>query len=241
MRIDENLCISCEACLPYCPLGVISMKNDLAVIDRDECVECGACFRSAVCPVDAFINEESPYPRSIRANFSNPLLPKPVTGLAGRGTEEAKTNDVTGRFKKGRVGLGIEPGRPGTGARFRDVEKISKAMAKLGAHFEPKNPISSLMTDVKTGELRPEILNEKAMSCVIECDFPAEKLQDALKALDQVARDIDCAFSIACVGRAEPDGSVPVEKMLRELKIPYFVDSKTCVGLGRPLAEEAGR
>ncbi len=241
MRIDENLCISCEACLPYCPLGVISMKNDLAVIDRDECVECGACFRSHICPVDAFVDEESPYPRSIRANFSNPLLSKPVTGIAGRGTEEMKTNDVTGRFKKGRVGLGIEPGRPGTGARFRDVEKITRAMAKLGAHFEPQNPISSLMTDIKTGELKKEILNEKVMSCVIETDLPMEKLQDALKALDEVAKDIDCVFSIACIGRAEPDGTMPLEKMLKDLKIPYYINSKNNVGLGRPLAEEAGR
>lgn len=237
MRIDENLCIPCEACLPYCPLGVISMKNDIAIIDRDECVECGACFRSQVCPVDAFVDEESPYPRTIRANFSNPLLSKPVTGLAGRGTEEMKTNDVTGRFKKGRVGLGIEPGRPGTGARFRDVEKITKAMAKLGAHFEPQNPISSLMTDVKTGELRQEILNEKVMSCVIECDFPAEQLTVALKALEEVAKQVDCAFSIACIGKAESDGFVPVEKMLKDLKVPYYINSKNNVGLGRPLAE----
>jgi NAD-dependent dihydropyrimidine dehydrogenase PreA subunit len=237
MRIDENLCIACEVCLPYCPLGVISMKGDIAVIDREECVECGACFRSQVCPVDAFVDEESPYPRSIRANFSNPLLSKPVTGLAGRGTEEMKTNDVTGRFKKGRVGLGIEPGRPGTGARFRDVEKITKAMAKLGAHFEPQNPISSLMTNVKTGELRKEILNEKVMSCVIECDFPAEQMTVALKALEEVAKQVDCAFSIACIGKAESDGFVPVEKMLKDLKVPYYINSKNNVGLGRPLAE----
>ena len=237
MRIDENLCIACEACLPCCPLAVISMKNDIAVIDRDECVECGACFRSVVCLVDAFVNEESPYPRSIRANFSNPLLSKPVTGLAGRGTEEMKTNDVTGRFKKGRVGLGIEPGRPGTGARFRDVEKITKAMARLGAHFEPQNPISSLMTDVQTGELRKEILNETVMSCVIECDFPAEQMTLALKALEEVAKQVDCAFSIACIGKAESDGFVPVEKMLKDLKVPYYINSKNNVGLGRPLAE----
>ncbi len=110
-------------------------------------------------------------------------------------------------------------------------------MAKLGAHFEPQNPISSLMADVQTGELRKEILNEKVMSCVIECDFPAEQMTVALKALEEVAKQVDCAFSIACIGKAESDGFVPVEKMLKDLKVPYYINSKNNVGLGRPLAE----
>jgi hypothetical protein len=97
------------------------------------------------------------------------------------------------------------------------------------------------MTDVRTGELKKDILNEKVMSCVIESDFPAEKLADALKALDEVARDVDCVFSIACIGRAEADGSMPLEKKLKDLKIPYYINSKNNVGLGRPLAGEAGR
>lgn len=236
MRIDRDTCIACEACVPYCPMGAIKMNN-IAVIDQDECVDCGVCLRSGICPVECFIDEPAPWPRAVRANFSNPLLPKPITGVAGRGTEEMKTNDVTGRFKKGRVGIGIEPGRPGTGARFRDIDKITRAMAKLGAHFEPKNPLTSLIEDLSTGKIKEEILNEKVMSCVIECDFPIEKLKEVLASLDEVAKEVDCVFSIDCIGRAEPDGSVPVEKILKEAGIPYYINSKTNVGLGRPLAE----
>ena len=44
-----------------------------------------------------------------------------------------KTNGVTGRFRSGQVGIGIELGRPGTGARFRDVEKVTHPMAQLGS------------------------------------------------------------------------------------------------------------
>ena len=232
MRIDANLCIACGDCLPQCPLGVIKMDT-VAVILRDECVECGACLRSAVCPVDAFVDESAERP--FRAGFSNPLPAKP-TGIAGRGTEEMKTNDVTGRFKKGRIGIAIEPGRPGTGARFYDIDKLTRAMAKMGAHFEPKNPLTSLM-DVKTGKIREDILNEKIMSAVIECDFPAEKLKEAINALDKLGGEVDCVFSIACIGLAEPDGSVPVEKILKKLGVPYYPNGKTNLGLGRPLAE----
>ncbi|NLE95695.1 MAG: 4Fe-4S binding protein, partial [Dehalococcoidia bacterium] len=66
MRIDENLCIACGSCVPYCPMKAISL-GDVAVIDQDECVECGVCVRAAVCPVDAFVDEPAPWPRSVRS------------------------------------------------------------------------------------------------------------------------------------------------------------------------------
>ena len=67
MKIDSELCIVCEACLPYCPMEAISVKDDMATIDEDECVECGVCFRAEVCPVDAFVEEVHEWPRSARA------------------------------------------------------------------------------------------------------------------------------------------------------------------------------
>ncbi|HOC09880.1 MAG TPA: 4Fe-4S binding protein [Bacillota bacterium] len=44
-------CISCGACEPECPEGVISEGEDKYVIDPEGCIECGAC--ADVCPVDA--------------------------------------------------------------------------------------------------------------------------------------------------------------------------------------------
>ena len=111
MKINEA-CIVCDRCVPYCPMGAISI-DDMAVIDQNECVDCGVCFRSGACPVDAFIDEVHPWPRSVRAAFSNPLVVFKETRVPGRGTEEAKTNDVTGQFRRGFVGLTTEMGRPG--------------------------------------------------------------------------------------------------------------------------------
>ncbi len=237
MKIDEEKCITCELCVPYCPMEAISMKDDVAVIDHDECVDCHVCLRAGVCPVDCIIFEPAPWPRSLRATFSDPIVDHKVTGVAGRGTEEMKTNDVTGRFKRGWVGIGLEFGRPGTGTRFHDVEKAAQVMAKLGVKFEPKNPVTFLMEDVTTGKIKEEVLNEKVLSAIIECVFPIEKLKDVLMALEEVSKEADTVFSVACINRAEPDGSFPVERILSELGIPYYMNGKNNVGLGRPLAE----
>lgn len=234
MRIDPDICIACEVCLEYCPMSAISMEGDIAVIDQDECVECGICLRSGSCSVDAFIDEEHPWPRVLRSEFSNPTVPHRSTGIAGRGTEEVKTNEVTGRLKPGWLAFAIEFGRPVTGARFRDVDMVAQALAKVGITFEPANPVTALMEDTKTGKIRDDVLNEKALSAIIECVFPREKGPAVLKAFQEAARKIDTVCSVDLADLVEPDEQVPAEKMLNELGIPYRINGKTNVGLGRP-------
>lgn len=235
MKIDGDMCIACELCVPYCPMEAISM-DDVAVIDQEECVDCGVCLRSGVCPVDCIIFEPAPWPRSLRATFSNPRTAHKETKVAGRGTEEMKTNDVTGKFKRGWVGMGCEFGRPGIGTRFRDMDKVTQVLAKLGVEFEPKNPVTFLMEDVKTGKIKEEVLNEKVLSAIIEYLFPIDKFKDIINALKEVSKEVDTVFSVEVINRADPDGSYPLRKLLDDLGIPYYINGKQCVGLGRPLA-----
>ena len=237
MKIDGDICIACELCVPYCPMEAITMKDDVAVIDEDECVDCAVCLKSGICPVDCIIFEPAPWPRSLRTTFSDPRTEHKETKIAGRGTEEMKTNDVTGRFKRGWVGMGCEFGRPGIGTRFRDVDKVAQVLAKQGVEFELKNPVTFLMEDVKTGKLKEEVLNEKVLSAIIECMFPIEKLKDVITALKEVSKEVDTVFSVECINRADPDGSYPLRKLLDETGIPYYINGKQCVGLGRPLAD----
>ncbi len=53
--IDANTCTGCEACIPTCPFGALSMANQVAVVN-EKCTFCGACVE--VCPVSAITLEK---------------------------------------------------------------------------------------------------------------------------------------------------------------------------------------
>ena len=52
--------------------------------------------------------------------------------------------------------------------------------------FEPKNPVTYVMKDIKTGMLREDILGEFVLSAIVEGDVPIEKLETVLAALKMV-------------------------------------------------------
>jgi Pyruvate/2-oxoacid:ferredoxin oxidoreductase delta subunit len=179
MRIDKEKCIGCEECQPYCPVGAIrtvdGQGSAVSEIDQDACVECGCCFkRSGVCPVDAIFMPKLDWPRCLREYFSNPDVKHPSTTGNGRGTEEMKTNDVTGRFRRGEAGVALEFGRPGVGTSFRDMQTAAMAIARLGVEFESQNLVAELMDDPKTGAFKKEVLDERVLSAILEVKVPVE-------------------------------------------------------------------
>jgi hypothetical protein len=178
---------------------------------------------------------ELEWPRSIRAVFSNPLLPHRSTSIGGRGTEEMKTNDVTGRFQGGMAGVAVEMGRPGVGTTFRDLQTVSMAVAELGVHFEPQNPVTALMVDRGTGRINEDILDEKALSAIIEFAIESDRLRGALETLKEASKRIDTVFSLCLVDRVLEDGSMPNVAIAREAGFSPRANTKTNVGLGRPL------
>jgi NAD-dependent dihydropyrimidine dehydrogenase PreA subunit len=238
MRIDQDLCIQCEACVPYCPMRCIEAKEDEVVINLKECVECEVCRNSQVCPTEALVMDPLEYPRNLRNFFSNPLLPHKNTNVPGRGTEEMKTNDVTGRLKKGRVGVAFEMGRPGTGAWMRDVQKITMACAEKKVNFEELNPLTFLMEDKATGKLKEEVLDEKVLSAIIEFDIAQEEVLDLLKHIKEAAKEIDTVFSADFAYRVAADGSHKALDFIQDPDIFISPNGKHNVGLGRPLAKE---
>ena len=156
--------------------------------------------------------------------------------ISGRGTIEMKMNDVMGRYKRGQAGVAAEIGRPGVGARFRDVEKVARALSSAGVKFEPDNPLTDLMTDVATGSLLPEILNEKVLSCIIEFTVPLASLPRVLSVLRDVASEIDTVFAVDLISVVEEDGSVLTVPIVEAMGLTPSIAGKTNVGLGRPLA-----
>ncbi|MCX5733634.1 MAG: 4Fe-4S binding protein [candidate division NC10 bacterium] len=245
MRIDPEKCIGCGNCSSYCTMlgGIMRFERDRKnptriyyVIDEDECVECSVCLRSGCCPTEALYQPELVWPRIVRKNFSDPLKIHPETRIPGRGTEEMKTNEVTGRYRRGMYGMACELGRPGVGARFRDVEKVAGALAALGIGFEENNPVTKLMMDRKKGLINPEVRNEKVLSAIVEFMIPAERLPEVLEVLDRVSQEIGTVFSGDIIARIGEDGSVPYLKEIQGRGRFLSINGKSNVGLGRPLA-----
>lgn len=178
------------------------------------------------------------WPRSVRAVFSDPTTVHPGTGVPGRGTDEIKTNDVTGRLRKGEAGLVIEMGRPGTGAYFRDIEKVAMALAKLKPHFEKENPVTQLMVDPESGKIKDEVLNEKVLSAIIEIKTTFHKIPEFLLTLEEIQKEVDTVITVGVASKCLPDGTIPHEERVRNAGYKLSFNGKTNIGLGRPLFRE---
>jgi hypothetical protein len=212
-------------------------------IDQDACTDCGMCLRADICPVNALYQEVVDWPREIRGILSNPLIEFKGSQVPGRGTEEMKTNDVKGSYLPGEVGVGVELGRPGVGAYFKDVEIVAMALmgAGIGYQLADENPVTHFMSDKTTGKLRDDVLGEKATSAIIEGKCKLEKLPEALKALQEAAAKVDSVFTVEVITKVTPEGEVPIKPILEELGIWYSVNSKNNLGMGEPAFDFYGK
>ncbi|MDH5174419.1 MAG: 4Fe-4S dicluster domain-containing protein [Elusimicrobiota bacterium] len=236
MRINLEKCIGCMECISYCPARAITARGAKCTVDENRCFECYVCLTSGICPVDAFEKISLKWPRILRHIFSSVAMIHKGTGIDGRGTAEMKTNDVTGRYRHGEVGFTVDVGRPGIGTTFEDIKKISMAVAKVGVKFEKMNPLTKLMRDKTTGRLRDDIKGERVLSCVLEFKTEDNKAISVINALKDVSKLVNTVFSVGCICRCRPDGTIPVKNMLDEAGIFYRPNGKTNIGLGRPLA-----
>lgn len=258
MTIDARKCTGCLACVPYCPMSAIVEMGEkgLVEIDPEECVECGTCFRVAVCPTAAIVPGELEWPHTLRMDFSDPYVPdqSPIlTGFKQREptdrpsllsrpannarlgrNHEVKTNDVSGRYAPGSAGILVELGRPVLGTSLREVEKVTRVLSSLGI-TPTKGPVNTLMTDKCTGKLRDDVLNEKVNRCIVEVIVPLEQVPIVLQQLREVSNTIDTVFALAVISPVARDGSVPVLTAIREAGMEVSINGKTNVGLGRPL------
>lgn len=268
MEIDKKKCVGCGNCHAICTMGAIYLDEDgKSVVNQEECVECATGYRVLrneeympwfvravrkilstfrlgclaevdVCPTGALTPPDLTWPRTLRATFSDPTVIHPATGISGRGTEEIKSNDVTGRIRKGEAGLVVEMGRPGIGAYFRDIEKVAMALAPLSPSFEPQNPVTQLMEDQETGKMKEEILDEKVLSAIVEMKIPLERIPEILQILEKVQKEIDTVISIGVSSRCLPDGAIPHVEWVRKAGFTLSPNGKTNLGLGRPLFRE---
>lgn len=237
MRINLEKCVGCMECVPFCPEEAILIAKGKCMVNEHRCVECYACLRAKICPAAALEKVPLEWPRILRHVFSS--VPAVYEGLGiygGRGSEGMNTNDITGRFRHGEVGFIVDVGRPGVGTTFEDVEKISMAVAKVGVEFEQMNPVTKLMTDKNTGRFRNDIKRERIRSCELEFKAKENKLLPIINALKDISKLVNTVFSVGCISKCRPDGTIPVKTMLEEAGISYRPNGKTNIGLGHPLA-----
>jgi len=239
MRIDEIRCTACGRCVDICPAGAIRAvgRTRKVRIDQDLCVECGTCLRGEVCPEPgALVRPKLRWPRSLRRLFSDPTIVHSGTDIPGRGTEEMKTNDVTGRLGPGEIGVSIDMGRPGMTTTFADIRRIAAACAGAGARFEPRNPLTGLMADKRRGTFVPGILKERVLSAIIELEIDKGRIPFLLSALTRAAGKIETVFSVGVCFLAGPRSTPQdLRKILKASETSFLPNGKINVGLGRPL------
>ncbi len=264
MKINPDKCVACGNCTYVCPMGAIYVdpRSQRATVDRDECVECYACYYGLsrermnptfvrtirkllqiarlrfdpepdICPTSAFEPDDLQWPRVVRRAFSDPRATHKSTGVQGRGTEEVKTNDVTHRVKEGEAGFTIEFGRPGVGVRFRDIQKFTQALARANVPFEKKNPMTLLMSDVTTGTLRPDILNEKVLSAIVEIKVPVARVEEIVRLVHDLESQIGSVVALGVGTRCDENGEESVVAPILQ-RLGYRIErAKTNTGLGR--------
>ena len=262
MHIDNTKCIGCANCVPICPMEAIYIGDDgLAEINQEACVECHACYKGMstenlpqqptrflrsllaffklrfqpdpdICPSRAISPDELTWPRMLRRAFSDPQMPHESTGGGGRGTQEVKTNELTGRVKEGEAGFTVEFGRPGVGVYFKDMDKVCRALAKMRVEFQRANPVTALMSDVKAGKLQTDVLNEKVLSCILEFKADIAKMPDILNKIEDEVRQLDTVVALGVAVRCDSKGDDTVRNQLVSMGYDAW-RAKINMGLGR--------
>jgi hypothetical protein len=169
--------------------------------------------------------------------FSDPGVQHPNFQSWGRGTEEAKTNDVVGKFGRGEYGLLLEFGRPGTGTRLTEIEKITTVVREMNFDIIEDNPLYGILQEDMSGKFKPEYVNEKILSGILEFRFNETELKGALKKILPLLEELDTVVSVGLVTRFEDDASIPVIDKLKKMGLAVRPNAKINVGLGRPLVD----
>jgi ferredoxin len=259
-------CGNCVAVCPMGAIYIDPVINR-ATVNQDECVECYTCFRGMstehlnptmvrairkigkllrwrfepepdVCPTAAITEPELTWPRVVRRAFSDPVVPHESTGVHGRGTEEVKTNDITNRVGPEDAGFTVEFGRPTVGVRFWQIQEMTRALAGMGIEFERRNPVTSLMSDTATGEIRADILDEKILSAIVEFKTALSNVPAILRKVREVAATLNTVVAVGVSTRCDEAGESRLEELLEQEGFT-FIRGKTNLGLGRPSAGQS--
>jgi len=121
------------------------------------------------------------------------------------------------------------------GAKLGELELIAVALAEKGIIFEPRNPVTFLFEDAKTGRLKPELKNEKVLSAIIEFEVKLDQLRGVLQTLKEVSGKVETVFSVDLISFPEEKEKGAALEIAKELGFPVYPNGKVNLGLGRAL------
>jgi hypothetical protein len=92
--------------------------------------------------------------------------------------------------------------------------------------FEPFNPVTQMMSDVKTGKIRRSTW-EKVLSAIIEAKTSLDRIPDYPWVLEDVQDEVETVFCVGVASRCGPDGSIPHEAWVRDAGYMLSPNGKT--------------
>ncbi len=98
------------------------------------------------------------------------------------------------------------------------------------------------MSEVSTGTLRADILNEKVMSAIVEIKVPVERTEEIIRIVWEVEKQLDTVVAIGVATRCGEHGEEVVVAPFLNGWDTSSQRAKTNIGLGRivqPTAEPA--
>jgi hypothetical protein len=89
------------------------------------------------------------------------------------------------------------------------------------------------MSDVATGTIREDILDEKVLSAIVEIKTEIERTEEIIRLVRAVEREIDTVVALGVGTRCDENGEEHVVAPMLE-RLGYKLDrAKTNIGLGR--------
>ena len=84
---------------------------------------------------------------------------------------------------------------------------MSRALAQAGVSFEKNNPVATLFTDMTTGDIRKDILNEERFCPpFLEIAVPVARVEDVIRIVKDVEKRMDTVVVLGVAVRCDENG-----------------------------------